>query len=102
MYIYNKEVHLNIDKRILNFLVIIILTLSTFTWTFFIFHIPINFEVVLVVLVVRTLSSFFILNDYSLSWSKASQKTFLIKSIVYLVAFILYAPKFYVKFDYLL
>jgi FlaA1/EpsC-like NDP-sugar epimerase len=42
-------------------------------------------------------ASRFILSDYSLSWSKASQKTFLIKSIVYIVAFFVYLPIFYGK-----
>jgi FlaA1/EpsC-like NDP-sugar epimerase len=42
-------------------------------------------------------SSFVIFSDYSLSWSKASQKTFLIKSFVYIAAFLVYMPLFYGK-----
>ncbi|MDD3476950.1 MAG: polysaccharide biosynthesis protein, partial [Sulfurimonas sp.] len=60
-----------IDKRILNFLVIITLTFVTFAWTFFIFHQPFCFQVVLGVIAIRMVASFLILKDYSLSWSKA-------------------------------
>ncbi len=84
-----------LDKRILNFLVIITLTFSTFWWTFFIFHIPFELNVVLTVIVIRMVASLLIFKDYSLSWSKASQKTFLIKSFVYIVAFLVYLPIFY-------
>ncbi len=86
---------MNIDKRILNFLVIIVLSFITFAWTFFIFHMPFDFTVVASVIFVRMLASFAIYSDYSLSWSKASQKTFLIKSFVYIVAFLIYLPIFY-------
>ncbi|RXJ84880.1 nucleoside-diphosphate sugar epimerase/dehydratase [Arcobacter sp. CECT 8985] len=84
-----------IDKRLLNFLVIVVLSFVTFWWTFFIFHLPFSFDVVVGVICVRAVASIFILKDYSLSWSKASQKTFLIKSIVYIVAFIVYMPFYY-------
>lgn len=93
----------SIDKRILNFLVIITLTFATFWWTFFIFHIPFDFKVVISVIFVRMLASVFIFNDYSLSWSKASQKSFIIKSMVYIAAFVVYMPFFYgkVRFSFL-
>jgi len=93
-----------IDKRILNFLVIIVLSFATFNCTFFIFHMPFEFNLVASVIVIRVLASFFIFKDYSLSWSKASQKTFLIKSSVYIVAFWVYFPIFYghVRFSFLI
>lgn len=86
---------MNIDKTLLNFLVIIVLTFGTFLWTFFIFHMQFDKTVVLSVILIRIIASLVILSDYSLSWSKASQKTFLIKSFVYIMAFIVYAPLFY-------
>lgn len=86
-----------IDKRILNFLVIITLTFITFGWTFFIFKKAFIMEAVFLVMGVRMLASFFIFKDYSLSWSKATQRTFIIKSIVYIVAFVVYAPFLYGK-----
>lgn len=94
---------MRIDKRILNFLVIIVLTTSTFLWTFFIFHMSFDYMLVGSVILIRIISSFFILNDYSISWSKISQKTFLIKSFVYITAFLVYLPIFYghVRFSFL-
>ena len=83
------------DKRILNFLVIIILTFITFWWTFFIFHQAFDINIVLSVIVIRSVSSKLILNDSSIAWSKASQKSFIIKSIVNIAAFIIYFPLFY-------
>lgn len=95
---------MKIDKRILNFLVITFLTFITFSWTFFIFHIEFDIFIVISVLFIRILASRLILQDYSLSWSKASQKTFLIKVVVYTAAFIVYLPIFYgdVRFSFFL
>ena len=86
---------MSIDKRILNFLVIIFLSLLTFAWTFWIFHQPFLPNVVFAVIVIRLLASVLIFKDYSLSWSKASPKTFLLKSMVYFAAFAIYMPIFY-------
>lgn len=83
------------NRKVINFLVIILLTFITFWWTFFVFHVEFDLYLVLSVIVVRMLASFIILNDYSLRWSKISQKTFLIKSFVYIVAFVFYMPLFY-------
>ena len=84
-----------IDKRILNFLVIILLGTLTFAWTAWIFHTPLSPWVVVTVIVMRMVASAWIFGDYALSWSKATPKTFLRKSIVYFAAFGLYMPLFY-------
>jgi len=89
-----------LDKRILNVLVIIFLTFITFWWTFFIFHMQFNINLVLTIIIIRLLASFLIFKDYSLSWSKATQKTFLIKSFVYIIPFLLYAPYFHGEFRF--
>ena len=86
---------MTIDKRILNFLVIIFLSLLTFLWTFWIFHQAFLPKVVITVILIRLIASALIFKDYSLSWSKSTPKTFLIKSTVYLVAFTFYMPIFY-------
>ena len=86
-----------LDKRILNYIIIASLTFVTFAWTFWIFHRPFRLDVPLTVVLLRIVASTFVYKDYSLSWSKATQKTFLIKSIVNFVAFFLYAPLFYGK-----
>lgn len=84
-----------IDKRILNILVIVFLTIITFWWTFWIFHQPIQFEIVSIIIAIRIFCSIALFKDYSLSWSKVTQKTFLLKSLVYIAAFCIYAPIFY-------
>ena len=84
-----------LDKRLLNILIIIGLSFFTFWWTFLIFHINFNIEVVAVVILIRIIASRSLFKDYSLSWSKVSQKTFLIKSFVYISAFIGYMIYFY-------
>ena len=86
-----------IDKRILNFLVIVFLSLLTFSWTYWIFHQNFEINVVTTVIVIRLIASLLIFKDYSLSWSKSTQKTFLIKSTVYLLAFMVYMPIFYTE-----
>ncbi|NOQ29880.1 MAG: SDR family NAD(P)-dependent oxidoreductase [Helicobacteraceae bacterium] len=85
----------SLDKRVLNFLVIALLSFVTFWWTFFIFHKPFDTTLVVTIISIRFLASFFIFKDYSLSWSKSTQKTFLLKSVVYISAFALYMPFFY-------
>jgi UDP-N-acetylglucosamine 4,6-dehydratase len=91
-----------IDKKILNFMVIIVLTTLTFFWTFFIFHLSFDVQLVSNVIILRMISSIFIFKDYSLSWSKVTQKTFLLKSIVYIVPFLLYAPYYHGEFRFAL
>ena len=89
-----------LKKQILNFLVIIFLTTITFSWAFFIFHQPLSINLVLSVIVIRILSSILIYKDYSLSWSKATSKTLLIKSIVYIIPFMIYTPYFHGEFRF--
>jgi len=88
-----------LDKRILNFLVITFLSLLTFSWTFWIFHKDFSPKIVMIVIIIRLIASTLIFKDYSLSWSKSTQKTFLIKSTVYLVAFVIYMPIFYTTLE---
>ncbi len=82
-----------------NFLIIIMLSLFTFWWTFFIFHRSFQWEVTLTVIAVRLVASRLLFKDYSLSWSKATQRTFIIKSFVYIIAFLIYMPLFYTKVE---
>jgi len=86
------------DKRVLNVLVIVFLTFITFGWSFWVFHKPFDWQIVLIVTSVRIVASVALFKDYSLSWSKVTQKTFILKSIVYMAAFCMYAPFFYGRF----
>lgn len=88
-----------IDKRILNILVIIFLTFITFSWNFWVFHLSFDFKIIVVVIATRIFASILIFKDFSLSWSKVTQKTFILKSIVYGIAFGLYAPFYYGHFS---
>ncbi len=84
-----------IDKRILNILVIIVLSILTFSWTSFVFHYGFNLNVLVIIISSRIIASFLFFKDFSLSWSKSTQKTFLIKSLVTAVPFLFYASIFY-------
>lgn len=86
---------LSIDKRILNIFVIIVLSIVTFIWTFWVFHWDIRWDIIAVVILTRSVASILVFEDYSLSWSKVTQKTFILKSIVYFIAFACYAPLYY-------
>lgn len=89
---------LAIDKRILNIIVIIFLTCVTFAWSFLVFHQPLDLQMIALVIIIRISASIVLFQDYSLSWSKVSQKTFILKSMVYVVAFCVYTPFYYGKF----
>jgi UDP-N-acetylglucosamine 4,6-dehydratase len=84
-----------LDKKLLNFLVIIVLSIITFMWTFFIFHQAVMWDVIVIVIGFRIAASILIFKDYSLSWSKATQKTFLLKSVVVAVPLFIYIPIFH-------
>ena len=71
-----------LNKKILNFLVIIVLSFITFWWTSFIFHLDMAWNVLATIIGFRILASLLIFKDFSLSWSKSTQKTFLIKTTV--------------------
>lgn len=85
----------HIDKRVLNLLVIAFLTIMTFSWTCWIFHQLIQWKIASIIIAIRIFCSMALFKDYSLSWSKVTQKTFLLKSLVYIAAFCIYAPIFY-------
>lgn len=84
-----------LDKRFLNFAVIVFLSISTVSWSFFIFNWHYSLSFLLSVITLRCLSSFLLLRDYSASWSKSTQKTFLRKVLVNLPVFCITAFGFY-------
>jgi len=84
-----------LDKRILNLLVIIVLSFFSFAWTFWIFHDKFVIDIVLWVILARIIASILIFKDFSLSWSRVTQKTFLLKSFVYFISFVVYMPFLY-------
>ena len=88
-----------IDRRFLNFCVIAVVSLVTFFWTFFSFHKPFIWVLVLVVIALRMLASFFIFRDYASSWRRSTQVTYLLKSFVYTAAFVVSLPLFYGRIE---
>jgi FlaA1/EpsC-like NDP-sugar epimerase len=84
-----------LDKRVLNFLVVIIFSFVTFWWTSFIFHLSFAWNVFLTIISLRIVASIFIFKDFSLSWSKATQKTFLLKTVVVSVPMFISIAIFY-------
>jgi len=75
------------QKNYFNFIIIIALSFITIWWTYFIFHQEFNIKVFILIITFRLFFSRVILRDYSLAWSKASSKSFLIKSLVNIIAF---------------
>ena len=85
------------DKRVLNFLVIIFLTIITLNWTSYIFKQDVNSYFLAFLIFLRCLSSFLLLRDYMASWRKSTQKTFLRKVFINLPVFFIVAFIFYGK-----
>lgn len=83
------------DKRLLNFLVIIFITIVTVNWTFYIFKEDVSLSFLSLVVILRCISSFSLLRDYMASWRKSTQKTFLRKVVVNIPVFIIVAIGFY-------
>lgn len=85
------------DKRVLNFLVIIFLSIVTVSWTFYIFKEDICFYFLAAVIILRCAFSFALLRDYMASWRKSTQKTFLRKIFVNTPVFLIVVIFFYGK-----
>ncbi|WP_212789343.1 polysaccharide biosynthesis protein [Francisella halioticida] len=83
------------DKRCLNFIIIIGLTVVTVSWTFYIFKKPVDLYFLFFVIFLRCLASFLLLRDYMASWRKSTQKTFLRKVFVNVLVFLIVASIFY-------
>ena len=83
------------DKRLLNFLVIIFLSVVTVYWSFYIFKKPVNYYFLVIVIFLRCTFSFALLRDYMASWRKSTQKTFLRKTFVNIPVFAVILLLFY-------
>lgn len=83
------------DKRVLNFAVIIVLTIVTVNWTSYIFKQDVNAYLLLSLIFLRCLTSFLLLRDYMASWRKSTQKTFLRKVFINVLVFFIVAFAFY-------
>jgi len=85
------------DKRFLNFLVIIFLSVVSMSWTFFIFKEEIFISLMLFIAISRCIASLLLFRDYSASWSKSTPKTFLRKMLINSVVLVPTVLLFYGK-----
>ncbi|AIT10004.1 dTDP-glucose 4,6-dehydratase [Candidatus Francisella endociliophora] len=88
------------DKRVLNFIVIIILNVVSVVWTFYIFKQTVIFPFLVTVTLLRCLFSFLLLRDYMASWSKSTQKTFLRKAFINIPVFVITVVFFYGRLEF--
>lgn len=86
-----------INKKILNFLVIVIVSLATYWWTSSIFHLDFTWNIILIIIALRIITSLIIFKDYTLSWSKVTQKTFLLKTVIVVLPMIISIAILYQK-----
>ena len=84
-----------LNKKILNLIVIIVLSFVTFWWTSFIFYLDMAWDILATIIGFRIVASFLLFKDFSLSWSKSTQKTFLIKTAVVVVPMFITMGIFY-------
>jgi UDP-N-acetylglucosamine 4,6-dehydratase len=83
------------DKRALNFLVIFVLTSFSLHAASYLFEQPVHYSSLLILFGIRCFASLFLFSDFSLSWSRASTKTGIIKIFIGLVSFIVSIPLIY-------
>lgn len=84
-----------IKRLSINALIVSLLTLISFAWSFWIFHQDFSWTPVLAVIALRIALSSIIFSDYSASWSRASSRSFLIKTFINGIAFVIYMPIFH-------
>lgn len=83
------------DKRFLGVIVnVVISTFSLFLVAYLLYK-DLTLTILGIVIGVRILASFIFFDDYKLSWSKASTKTGLMKIVLAIIAFVVYAPILY-------
>ncbi|MDX4048479.1 UDP-N-acetylglucosamine 4,6-dehydratase (configuration-retaining) [Aliarcobacter skirrowii] len=84
-----------IDKRFLGVIVNIVVSIFSLYLVAFLLNKELSFTILVVVIGFRILASFVLFDDYKLSWSKASTKTGLMKIVLAVLSFIVYAPILY-------
>ena len=80
------------DRRVLNTLFKLGLSLCTLQFVSWMLRLPVYWEAYVIIPAVRITLSFFWFNDYKISWSKASYRTAYLKFFMGLLAFLIYAP----------
>ena len=83
------------DKRFIGVVVNIAVSIFSLFLVAILLNKDFTLTILLVVVGVRLLASFLLFDDYKLSWSKASTKTGLMKTVLALLAFAIYTPILY-------
>ena len=83
------------DKRFLGIIVNVVISTFSLFLVAYLLHKNITITILAIVIGVRILASFFLFDDYKLSWSKASTKTGLMKIVLAVIAFLVYMPILY-------
>lgn len=88
-----------IDKRILNFIVIFFLTSFSVHVAFYLTSSKVQYETILIIFLTRSIMSFLLFSDYTLSWSRASNKTGIIKIFLGVLSFSISIPLIYIFYN---
>ena len=83
------------DKRFLGILAILVVSSFSLFLVSFLLTKSFSFIILAVIIAVRVVTSFLFFDDYKLSWSKASTKTGLMKILLAVISFVIYAPILY-------
>jgi len=83
------------DKRFLGILAILVVSSFSLFLVSFLLTKSFSFIILAIIIAVRVVTSFLFFDDYKLSWSKASTKTGLMKILLAVISFVIYAPILY-------
>jgi UDP-N-acetylglucosamine 4,6-dehydratase len=88
------------DKRLLGVLATLIITICSYFSSVFFIRVNVHLNHLIFIFSMRMALSFLIMNDYKLSWSSASAKSYLLKTLIGILAFLISLPVFFVIFKH--
>jgi UDP-N-acetyl-D-glucosamine 4,6-dehydratase len=88
------------DKRILGFLATLVITICSYFTAITFLNLEVHLNHLIFIFGMRVLLSFMIMDDYKLSWSSATSKSYLLKTIVGVLVFIISIPVFFMIFKH--
>ena len=83
------------DKRFFGILAILVVSSFSLFLVSFLLTKSFSFIILAIIIAVRVVTSFLFFDDYKFSWSKASTKTGLMKILLAVISFVIYAPILY-------
>jgi len=88
------------DKRVLGVLATLAITLCSYFSSIAFIRLEVHLNHLIFIFSMRILLSFLILNDYKLSWSSATAKSYLLKTIIGISGFLISLPVFFLIFKH--